>query len=185
MKLLAISGSVRSESTNTYFLREIAQIFSEATDDLQIEVFNSHDELPIFSQDREGEGTPASVLALCEKVSLSGGIIISSPEYIRSIPGGLKNTIDWLVSRDEVIKKPIVLAHASHRGGDVLICLRRVLSTISENFSDSIFLQIPLIGKNETEIKGIVNSEEFKPQVDRYISKYFEIYQIYQIYQIY
>lgn len=172
MKILAISGSVRSESTNTYFLREIARISTEAEIDVQIEVFNSHDELPIFSQDREGEETPLSVLTLCEKVSFSNGIIISSPEYIRSIPGGLKNTIDWLVSRDEIIKKPIALAHASHRGDDVLKNLRLVLSTISENFSDSIFLQVPLIGKNADEIKQIISSEEFKPQVNRYISKY-------------
>ena len=50
MKILAISGSVRSESTNTYFLGEISRISSEATDGVQIEIFNSHDELPIFSK---------------------------------------------------------------------------------------------------------------------------------------
>ncbi len=172
MKILAISGSVRSESTNTYFLKEIARISLEANKDVTIEIFNSHDKLPIFSQDQEGKETPFSVLTLCDKVSLSDGIIISSPEYIKSIPGGLKNTIDWLVSRDEIIKKPIALAHASHRGDDVLNCLRRILSTISENFSEDIFLQIPLIGKNRDEIKQIVNSEKFKPQVNRYISKY-------------
>ncbi len=173
MKILAISGSTRSESTNTYFLKEIACISSEANKkNFHIEIFNSHDELPIFNQDLEGDETPLSVLSLCEKISLCNGIIISSPEYIRSIPGGLKNTIDWLVSRDEIIKKPIALAHASHRGDDVLTCLRRVLSTVSENFSSSIFLQIPLIGKNGDEIKEIVNSEEFKPQVNKYISKY-------------
>lgn len=172
MKILAISGSVRSESTNTYFLREIAYISSETNSDVQIEIFNSHDELPIFSQDLEGEETPLSVLTLCKRISLSDGIIISSPEYIKSIPGGLKNTIDWLVSRDEIIKKPIALTHASHRGEDVLITLRRILSTISENFSDSIFLKVPLIGKNADEVKMIVNSKEFKPQVNRYISKY-------------
>lgn len=50
MKVLAISGSVRSESMNTYFLGEIAHISSESTEDVQIEIFNSHDELPIFTK---------------------------------------------------------------------------------------------------------------------------------------
>lgn len=169
MKLLAISGSVRAESTNTYFLQQISQL---SISDIQIEVFNSHDELPVFHPDKQGEHTPQAVLALCEKIALSDGIIISSPEYIRSIPGGLKNTIDWLVERDEIIHKPMALVHASHRGDDVLQSLRRVLSTISENFSNDIFLQVPLLGKDEREIEQIVNSDEYKPLVHEFLADY-------------
>ena len=169
MRILAISGSVRSNSTNTFLLKNISLLSSQYDEDIQIEIFNSLDHIPIFSPDLEGENTPSSVLNLCEKINRSDGIIISSPEYIRSIPGGLKNTIDWLVSRDEVIKKPITLVHASHRGNDVLQSLRRVLSTISENFTEDIFLKIPLVGKQENEIKQILNSEEFKPLVNNFI----------------
>ena len=169
MKILAISGSMRSESTNTNLLTEISHLSSEY---MKIDIFNSHDQIPIFSPDQEGENTPDSVLSLCEKVANSDGIIISSPEYIRSIPGGLKNTIDWLVSRDEVIKKPITLIHASHRGSDVLESLRRVLATISENFSKDIFLQIPLIGKSKDEIKEIVNSDKNKLAVNGFIFEF-------------
>ncbi len=172
MRILAISGSMRSESSNTALLKEIACLASQWDESIQIEIFNSHDKLPIFSPDKEGDNTPPAVLELCEKIALSNGIIISSPEYIRSIPGGLKNTIDWLVSRTEIIKKPIVLVHASHRGSDVLTSLRIVLSTISENFSDEVFLQIPLIGKNEDEVRQIVNSEEFKPFIIGFITDY-------------
>lgn len=78
--------------------------------------------------------TPAVVEEFIKSVSASDGIIISSPEYIRCIPGGLKNAIDWMVSRTEIIDKPIVLVHASSRGDDMLVSLRRVLSTVSSNF---------------------------------------------------
>ena len=169
MKLLAISGSTRAESTNTYLLKEIAYLTANK---VQIDVFNSHDLIPIFNQDKEGKDTPNSVLALCEKITACDGIIICSPEYVRAIPGALKNTIDWLVSRNEIIKKPISLVHASHRGDDVLHSLRLVLSTISENFSNEIFLQIPLIGKQKDEIKEITHSVEFEPKINEFISDY-------------
>ncbi len=169
MKILAISGSMRLESTNSCLLREISNLASQCVDNLQIELFSAHGDLPIFSPDQEGKHTPDSVIALCKKISLCDGIIISSPEYVRSIPGGLKNTIDWLVSRDEIIKKPIVLVHASHRGEDLLTSLRRVLNTISDHFSNNIFLQIPLVGKDEKEIKQIINSDEYNPLVSEFI----------------
>ena len=169
MKLLAISGSMRAESTNTYFLQQISYLSAK---DVQIEIFSSHDELPIFHPDKQGEHTPTAVLKLCKKIALSDGIIISSPEYIKSIPGGLKNTIDWLVARDEIICKPIVLVHASHRGEDVLQSLRRVLSTISKNFSNDIFLQVSLLGKNEREIKQIIYSDKCKPLVHKFLNDY-------------
>lgn len=169
MNILAISGSVRSASTNTQFLREVSRLSPQH---IEIEVFDSLESIPIFNPDREGADTPAAVLALCEKIACCDGLIISSPEYIRSIPGGLKNAIDWLVSRDEIIGKPIALMHASHRGEDVLESLRRVLSTVSENFARDIFLQIPLLSKTEDEIRQIVNSELNRLAIDKFLNEF-------------
>lgn len=141
MRILAISGNMRLKSTNTCFLKNISYLTSELETNIQIDTFNSLSNIPIFSPDLEGENTPASVLDLYEQIRRSDGIIISSPECIRSIPGGLKNIIDWLVSRNEIIKKPIALAHASHRGDDVLQSLRLILSTISEILRKIYFLK--------------------------------------------
>ena len=107
-----------------------------------------------------------------ETVSAVDGIIISSPEYVRSIPGGLKNAIDWMVSRFEVIGKPIALVHASHRGDDVLASLRRVLSTVSDNFLEDLFLRIPLIGKSSEEIEEFVRGEEYESQISMFLNNY-------------
>lgn len=86
------------------------------------------------------------------------GVIISSPEYVHSIPGGLKNAIDWLVSRDEIISKPIALMHASHRGDDMLAQLRLVLATISQHFAETPFARFELMKLSVEEISEYFTS---------------------------
>jgi hypothetical protein len=53
--------------------------------------------------------------------------------------------MDWLVSGDLVVAKPIALVHASHRGEDMLAALRLVLSTISSRFNEALFLRFPFM----------------------------------------
>ena len=148
-RLLSISGSLRSGSTNAALLRAIAAVAPPGT---TVEPFGGLGELPIFSPDREGEATPPAVEAFCAAVRAADGLIVSSPEYVRAIPGGLKNAIDWLVSRDEIAAKPIAIAHASHRGDDVLGSLRAVPSTVSSRFDEARFLRVPLIGLSADEV---------------------------------
>jgi chromate reductase len=99
--------------------------------DIVITVFDGIGSLPVFSPHLEGTSLPDSVQDFIRLIAYNDGLLISSPEYIRGIPGGLKNAINWLVSGDQIIGKPIALVHASHRGDDMLVALRKVLSTIS------------------------------------------------------
>lgn len=91
-----------------------------------IDVFDGIGNLPVFSPDLEGSDEPLVVRIFKQAISESDGLVISSPEYVRSIPGGLKNAIDWLVSGNELIGKAIALVHASHRGDEMLNMLRTV-----------------------------------------------------------
>ena len=138
MKILAISGSGRASSTNTAMLRAVAEIARPLHD---VTVFGGIADLPVFSLDLEAEPLSAEVQRFVESIRESDCVIIASPEYVRAIPGGLKNAIDWLVSREEIIGKPIALMHASHRGDDMLEQLRLVLSTVSQRFSPDLFLR--------------------------------------------
>src|SRR5262245_3188439 len=108
MKLLAISGSARRDSTHTALLRAVA---AAAPDGVELVVYDGVGRLPVFSPDHETQAPPAEVASYIDLVARSDGLVISSPEYVRSLPGGLKNAIDWVVSRDTLVGKPIALLH--------------------------------------------------------------------------
>lgn len=154
MKFTALSGSARSQSTNTAMLQAVASITQP---DHAISVFDKIGDLPVFSPDLEDGPLPEAVRDFVTQVGGCDGLILSSPEYVRAIPGGLKNAIDWLVSRDEIIDKPIVLMHASHRGDDMLAQIRLVLSTVSTRFCEDLFLRFELMNKSPAEIESHLN----------------------------
>lgn len=91
MNILAISGSVRKDSYNTALLRALQPLAPEG---MQIAIADIGS-LPLFNQDVEASEFPAVAQALKESIEKADGIIIATPEYNRSIPGVLKNAIDW------------------------------------------------------------------------------------------
>ncbi len=140
-----------------------------APDDIAIDVFDGIGYLPVFSPDLEGQNLPASVRTLMRMIVDSDGILISSPEYVRGIPGGLKNAIDWLVSGDQVVGKPIAPAHASHRGDDMLFALRTVLSTISSNFNENLFFRLPVMKETPESILEILEAPDNRQMAKRFL----------------
>lgn len=149
MHILAISGSTRAASANTALLQALAH---HAPSGVSVDVFDGVANLPIFSPDIEGPPAPPIVEEFAAAVARADGLVIACPEYVRALPGGFKNAIDWLVSRDEIIAKPIALLHASHRGDDMLEQLRAVLGTVSENFAPDIFQRFALKSSTPAEI---------------------------------
>lgn len=171
MKFLAVSGSARAGSTNTALLRAIGEL---APRGIVVSVFDRLGDLPVFSPDLEGDRTPAPVVDFKRAIGESDGLILSSPEYVRTIPGGLKNAIDWLVSGDEIAGKPAVLAHASHRGDDMLSELRTVLGTVTPNFSEEIFLRFDLMKETPQRIRSIVTAPEGRRRVEAFLGRFAE-----------
>jgi chromate reductase, NAD(P)H dehydrogenase (quinone) len=93
LRLLAISGSVRRASYNTALLRAAIEL---APKSCSIELASIR-EVPIYDGDYEAErGIPEPVRQLKEQFTNADGVLISTPEYNGSLPGVLKNTIDWL-----------------------------------------------------------------------------------------
>ena len=150
MKLLAISGSARKASTNIALLRVMAEV---SPADVEVDVIGDLHSLPVFSPDLEGVQIPPPVREFITRIENADGVIISSPEYVRAIPGGLKNAIDWLVSGEAIIDKPVALIHGSHRGEDMLASLRLVLGTVTSGFQDNIFQQFQLISMSPEEVR--------------------------------
>jgi NAD(P)H-dependent FMN reductase len=151
-RLLAISGSLRRVSTNTALLHAMAD---HAPDGIGVELYDGLGDLPIFNPDREGDLTPPVVNNLGQKVREAVGLIISCPEYAHGIPGGLKNLLDWLVSRDEIPHKPTMLLRASNRNDISHAALLEVLRTMSVAVMPEVGVQIHLISRTPDEVAGM------------------------------
>ncbi len=92
MKILAISGSLRADSHNTKLLRAAAEL---VPDGVEFEVWDGLKAVPPFDEDDEVGGVPAAVAKLYDAIAGADAILFATPEYNSSIPGQLKNAIDW------------------------------------------------------------------------------------------
>jgi len=116
-KIVGISGSLRRGSFNTSLLRA-AQSLMPA--DAKLEV-GSIEEIPLYNGDVEAQGIPAAVQALKNQIIAADGVLLITPEYNNSVPGVLKNAIDWLSRPPEDApkvfgNKPFAIAGASPGG---------------------------------------------------------------------
>ena len=93
-RILAVSGSLRAGSHNTALLRAAIEA---APEDVEVELFDPSDiaDLPLYDQDLELAGAPERVMRLREAWGSADAILFATPEYNGSVPGGLKNAIDW------------------------------------------------------------------------------------------
>ena len=92
MRILGVSGSLRESSFNTGLLRAAAEA---APDGVELELWNGLAELPLYDQELDGDDAPAPVQRLREAWGAADAILFATPEYNGSVPGGLKNAIDW------------------------------------------------------------------------------------------
>ncbi|UCI08312.1 NADPH-dependent FMN reductase [Mesorhizobium sp. B1-1-8] len=152
-EILAISGSLRAASTNSALLAALA---ANAPPGCRLTVFDGLGRLPIFNPDDEGERTPAEAARLIEAVTRSHGVIVSCPEYAHGVPGGMKNALDWLVSRDAAVGRPAMLVHASPRSLYARAALAEVMRTMSFAMHEEAPLEIALLGKKPPEVELIL-----------------------------
>ena len=113
MQILAISGSLRNGSYNTGLLRAAQE---SAPDGVEVHLYEGLAHLPPYDQDVQDHEPPAAVRDLRERIAAADAVLIATPEYNRSIPGVLKNAIDW-ASRpfpDNALRgKPVAILGAS------------------------------------------------------------------------
>ncbi|MCW2550778.1 MAG: reductase [Mycobacterium sp.] len=93
VKILVLIGSLRAASVN----RQLAEVASESSPaDVSLQLFDRLGELPFYNEDIDGEGVAESVQALRLAAAEADAALVVTPEYNGSIPGVLKNAIDWL-----------------------------------------------------------------------------------------
>ncbi|GIO34278.1 MULTISPECIES: NADPH-dependent FMN reductase [Paenibacillus] len=109
MKVVALVGSIRKDSYNRKLAEYVKNKYKEQMD---VEILNLRD-VPFYDQDIEND-PPAPVKELRQKVAAADAVLWVTPEYNYSIPGVLKNVIDWLSRGDRVINgKPSFIMGAS------------------------------------------------------------------------
>ena len=109
IKILGISGSLRKDSLNTKLLKCVGKVLSE---NVEFDIADIGG-VPIYNGDVEAQGAPEVVKNLEEKIQSTNVILVVTPKCNYSIPGVLKNTIDWLLRSKVLNRKVMAIMGAS------------------------------------------------------------------------
>ena len=93
MRVLAISGSLRRGSYNTQLLRAAEEL---VPGDVTLELYDELESVPPYNEDRDTDEAPPAVVRLREAIAGADAVLVATPEYNGSVPGQLKNGIDWV-----------------------------------------------------------------------------------------
>lgn len=159
MKFLAISGSLRAQSTNRSLLLALQQ---HAPADLEFEIYPDLSALPFFNPDHDTETPPESVRQFRHALKLAQVIVISTPEYAHGIPGVLKNALDWLVRDPDFAGKRIGLIYGSAtEGSHAHQSLMEILKTMSAIVPDNGILSVPSV-RTKIDSSGQVRDSKLR-----------------------
>jgi chromate reductase len=113
MRILGISGSLRRDSWNGKLLRSAQELLPV---DAELEIWDGLKAVPPYDEDDDVEPPPAAVARLRDAIAGADGVLIATPEYNGSVPGQLKNAIDWAsrpAGAGVLVNKPVAVVGAS------------------------------------------------------------------------
>ncbi|SNR82475.1 NADPH-dependent FMN reductase [Flavobacterium sp. ov086] len=156
IKILAITGSTRKNSSNYKILKYISE---KIKPEFEVEIFEDLADIPHFNPDLDNENLPKEVKDFRNKITSADGVIICTPEYVFSLPGSLKNALEWCVSTTIFSNKKtgLITASASGEMGHEQLIL--VMKTLEAKFDDSTKLLIQGVRGKINEEGKIINEE--------------------------
>jgi len=164
MRILAISGSLRAQSTNCTLLHA----FALASPNTEVTIYGELALIPPFNPDiEEARSSIGPVAGFRTLIRDSDAVVFSTPEYAHGLPGSLKNALDWIVGTGELYGKPVALMNASSRAVFAQASLREVLRTLA-HLIDEAEITIDQMGKKPSAEEIAANSEfaaEFRRSV--------------------
>ncbi|HEV3283402.1 MAG TPA: NADPH-dependent FMN reductase [Solirubrobacteraceae bacterium] len=175
MRILGLSGSLRRASHNTRLLRGLTAMLPQG---VELEVFDRLGEIPPFNEDDEHTAPPA-VAALKAAIAGADAVIVATPEYNASIPGALKNALDWVSrpSTDQPLQgKPALVVGASMGLFGAVWAqaeLRKVLSTMGARVVDR---ELPVAQAHETLGEdGLPQEQEAREVLESMVSELIDL----------
>jgi chromate reductase, NAD(P)H dehydrogenase (quinone) len=169
-KVLAISGSLRHSSYNSMLLRNAIAVFG---DDVVVEELDGLKDVPPYDEDDDGDGAPAEVRALRAAFAGADAVLIATPEYNSSIPGQLKNALDWVsrpLATNSLRNKPAAVIGASTGAFGAVWAqaeLRKVLAAIGARIVEAEVA----VGHARTrfDAEGTLMDEDLREQLDEVV----------------
>lgn len=161
--ILAISGSTRPNSVNEQIIKWLAGHYQAVA---RISLYNKIAELPHFRSDMIEEKAPGPVKSFYEAIGQADAVLICTPEYVLSLPGSLKNALDWTVSTTLFSDKPAALIVASSNGARAFESLQLIMTTLGAKMPEGSRLLIPAVKTKVTDQGQPVN-EDLNEDLDR------------------
>lgn len=165
-KILAISGSTRKNSSNNAILESIAKKYAN---DLEVDIYDKIDELPHFNPDKDNDNLPKEIQAFREMIQAADGVLICTPEYVFSLPGSLKNAIEWNVSTVLFSRKPVALIVAAASGEKAMESLNLIMTTLEASIPEESKLIIKG-AKGKVDADGNLIDNHTLDQLDQVVS---------------
>jgi chromate reductase, NAD(P)H dehydrogenase (quinone) len=171
-RMLGIAGSLRSRSYNLGLLRAAAELLPAGVD---LEIATLHDIPPYNADVQAAGGDPHGVAELKRKVAGADAVLIATPEYNYSIPGVLKNAIDW-VSRPPkdcgLRKKPLGIVGASSGESGTMrgqLAIRQVFLFLDAYVMAQPEFRLPKAGE-KCDDDGVLRDEEQRQRLAAYVA---------------
>ena len=161
--VLLISGSTREGSTNTAALRTAAAV---APAGVAATLYDGLVELPAFTPDADDDAPHPAVARLRAALAGADAVVLCTPEYAGTLPGSLKNLIDWVVGTGELHRTPVAWIDVAPpgRGAGALDTLRTVLGYVDADVIADACRAIP-VRRDEVGADGLVATPETREAI--------------------
>ena len=169
--VVALIGSAATLSANH---KLIEYIRSEASDIFHLIVYDQLKTLPHFDQEQSLGHTPSEIAELRNLIRDADGVIISTPEYVFSIPSGLKNAIEWCVATTVFSGKPLGIITASTSGLKGHEELQLIMRTLMATFTPETTLLIQGV-KGKIDSHGAIIDIRTKESLQRFTKALFAL----------
>lgn len=159
-KILALSGSIRKESSNEKLLGYLANQYKDVVD---IVLYPTLEVLPHFNPDHASTNVPSVVQDFIAQIEQADAVLICTPEYVFSLPGVLKNALEWTVATTVFSDKPCAFIVASSLGDKAFEALDLILKTlIQKEIQPELKVLIQGIRSKITSAEQVLDAETSK-----------------------